>query len=319
MKKNKKTLILSIILMIIGSLIFVVSMSINKWDFSKFGNSKYETNTYEITQEFEDIIINSDTFDIEFELTNDNECKIICVEEEKYKHDVSVQNNKLKINLIDNKKWYDYISFGFTNPKITIYLPNNEYNSLIIELSTGDIEIPSNFQFSMIDIKLSTGDVKCMANVTSSINVTTSTGDVDLSNMFSNSINIATTTGTVDLKNVNCDESINIKVTTGDVKLNNITCDNFISTGSTGDVVLKNLIAINKIDIKRNTGDIRFELSDAKEIKVVTTTGDVEGTLLSNKIFLTDSDTGSIEVPKTSTGGICEITTDTGDIIISIK
>ena len=319
MKNNKKILIFSVILMIIGSLIFVVSMSINKWDFTKFGISKYETNTYEITQAFEDIIINSDTFDIKFESTNDNKCKIVCFEEEKYKHDFSVQNNKLKINLIDNKKWYDYIRFVFANPKITIYLPNNEYNSLIIELSTGDIEIPSDFQFSMIDIKLSTGDVKCMANVTSSINVTTSTGDVDLSNMFSNSINISTSTGTVDLNNVNCDESINIKVTTGDVKLNNITCDNFISTGSTGDVVLKNLIAINKIDIKRNTGDVKFELSDAKEIKVVTTTGDVKGTLLSNKIFLTDSNTGDIEVPKSSTGGICEIKTDTGDIIISIK
>ena len=42
------------------------------------------------------------------------------------------------------------------------------------------------------------------------------------------------------------------------------------------------------------------------------------GTLRSEKVFLVESDTGSIEVPKTTTGGRCEIRTDTGDIRIDI-
>ena len=319
MKKNNIMLILATILIIIGFSIFMIAMSINKWDFSKLGSSKYETNIYEITEEFDDIIINSDTFDICFELSNDNTCKVIYVEEEKYKHDIDVQNNKLNIDLINNKKWYDNIRFGFINTKITIYLPNNKYNSLFIDLSTGDIEIPNQFQFYMIDINLSTGDVKCMANVTSNINITTSAGDVKLSDLSTNNINISTSTGTVKLKNVNCGENININDTTGDVKLENIKCDNITSSGSTSDVLLKNVIVINKIDIKRSTGDVRFELSDAKEIKVITTTGNIRGTLLTEKIFITDSNTGDIEVPKSLTGGLCEIKTNTGDIVISIK
>ena len=51
---------------------------------------------------------------------------------------------------------------------------------------------------------------------------------------------------------------------------------------------------------------------------VETDTGDVTGSLLSDKVFITKSDTGSIDVPKTVTGGKCEITTDTGDIKIEI-
>jgi len=319
MKKNNIMLILATILIIIGFSIFMIALSINKWDFSKLGSSKYETNIYEITEEFEDIIINSDTFDIYFELSNDNTCKVICVEEEKYKHDINVQNNKLNIDLVNNKKWYDNIGFGFINTKITIYLPNNKYNSLFIDLSTGDIEISNQFQFYMIDMNLSTGDVKCMANATSDINITTSTGDVKLSDLSSNNINISTSTGTVKLKNVNCGGNINIKVTTGDVKLENIKCDTITSSGSTSDVLLKNVIVINKVDIKRSTGDVRFEQSDAKEIKVITTTGNIRGTLLTEKIFITDSNTGYIEVPKSLTGGLCEIKTNTGDIVISIK
>ena len=62
--------------------------------------------------------------------------------------------------------------------------------------------------------------------------------------------------------------------------------------------------------------DVRFEGCDAGELSVRTDTGDVTGTLLSGKVFLVQSDTGRVEVPKTVSGGRCEIATDTGDILI---
>ena len=61
-----------------------------------------------------------------------------------------------------------------------------------------------------------------------------------------------------------------------------------------------------------------FEGSDAAEIFVQTSTGDVEGSLLSSKVFIANTDTGKVDVPKSITGGRCEITTDTGDIRISV-
>jgi len=63
---------------------------------------------------------------------------------------------------------------------------------------------------------------------------------------------------------------------------------------------------------------VEFTACDAGEIVIETDTGDVEGTLLSDKIFITETDTGRIDVPKTTTGGRCQITTDTGDIKIKI-
>ena len=64
---------------------------------------------------------------------------------------------------------------------------------------------------------------------------------------------------------------------------------------------------------------MRFENSDAAQISVKTSTGDVTGTLLSEKVFITETSTGTIRVPKTITGGKCEITTSTGNIKIDIK
>jgi cytoskeletal protein RodZ len=68
----------------------------------------------------------------------------------------------------------------------------------------------------------------------------------------------------------------------------------------------------------RDTGDVTFEGSDAASIKVETSSGDVTGTLLSDKIFRYKANTGRVELPQTTTGGVCDITTDTGDIIIRI-
>ncbi len=78
-------------------------------------------------------------------------------------------------------------------------------------------------------------------------------------------------------------------------------------------------ITKEKMSIKRSTGDIRFDGSDATEIFVETDTGDVTGTLISEKVFIARTDTGRINVPKTTNGGKCEINTDTGDIKLEIK
>ena len=121
-----------------------------------------------------------------------------------------------------HKKWYEHIGINFKTPSITVYLPKTEYDSLLIDESTGDIEMPQGFTFESVDVSLSTGDV-------------------------------------------------------------------------------------------------RFDGSDAAELFVKTNTGDVTGTLLSQKVFIANTDTGNVKVPSSITGGRCEITTCTGNIKITVQ
>ena len=79
------------------------------------------------------------------------------------------------------------------------------------------------------------------------------------------------------------------------------------------------MVATETFTIERSTGDVRFEGSDAAQLFVETDTGDVEGSLLSDKVFLVTTDTGEKDVPNSITGGRCEITTDTGDVRITIQ
>ncbi len=112
---------------------------------------------------------------------------------------------------------------------------------------------------------------------------------------------------------------VTVDVSTGKAKLENVTCRNFNSEASTGDLVMKNVIAKDTFTIKRTTGEVSFDGCDAETIYVTTDTGDVTGTLLSDKVFLTETDTGKVDTPKSITGGRCEITTDTGDIRLDVK
>ncbi|MDD6478885.1 MAG: DUF4097 family beta strand repeat-containing protein [Oscillospiraceae bacterium] len=317
-KKTKIWLIVATSLVVIGLMVFASVMSLYNWDFNKLSTVKYETNTYNLNEEFSNISINTDTADISFVLSDDGVSKAVCYETEKLKHSVAVQNGTLAVNLVDEREWYEHIGITIGTEKITLYLSKKEYDSLVIKEDTGDIKIPKEFSFENIDISASTGDVKSFASVSDKIKIKVSTGYIHLQNLSADSLDLTASTGNVNLSDIICDNEIKINLSTGKTSIADVKCKNITSNGDTGDILLQNVIAKEKLSIERSTGDVRFQKCDADEIFIKTDTGDVKGNLLTDKVFITQSDTGRIDVPKTTTGGKCEISTDTGDIEVKI-
>ncbi len=299
-KKIIVWLIIAISFILVGGIIFVGVMNSLKWDFKVLDTAKYETNIYNITDQFENISLKTNTADVVFLRSEDENCKIECLESEKEKHTVSIQDLTLEIGINDTREWYDHIAlFNFDTTVIKLYLPKDKYNSLLIKASTGDIEIPNDFTFGSIDIKGSTCDIDCQASTINDLNFELSTGDIEIENITAGDINLVITTGDIDVSNVNC--------------------ASFASSGSTGDIELEKVDAGKSFYITRNSGDVTIDECDADELFVQTNTGDVSGNLLTSKIFVCKTDTGEINLPNTTEGGKCEIITDTGDIIISVK
>ena len=299
-RKVKTWLIVAVSLIVIGCLIFVGVMTMLKWNFNKLSTSKYQIKEYEITENFEDIFIQTDTANIEFVLSDNENISVKCYEKEKESHKVEVKENTLSIEKMDNRKWYEYIGINFSTPKITVSIPKGEYGNLLIKTSTGKVNITKDFKFKDVEISLSTGDIK-------------------VENLTAKTIALSTTTGKIATTNVVCEEELSINVSTGKTYLENITCNSLISNGNTGDIFLENVIVAGKMEIKRSTGDIKFDGCDAGEIYIKTSTGSVKGKFKTGKVFIVNTDTGRKEVPNTITGGKCEITTNTGDIIITIN
>ncbi len=293
-------------LVILGCAIFGGAMSMLKWDFLKLTTAVFETNEYEISENYRDIKIITDTADIDIVSGEGMGTKITCYERQNVRHTVGIKDGVLTVEINDTRKWYEHIEIGFGAPKITVYLPAGAHDEVIscgdlfVKGSTGDVQITALADFEDIDISLSTGDISICDIMSKNLSLTVSTGDIDV-------------------KNVLHANDVKVRVSTGRTMLENIRCQNITSKGSTGAISMKDVVAKEGISVERSTGSINFDACDANEIFAKTTTGHIKGSLLTDKVFITETDTGSVKVPNSITGGRCELTTNTGSINIEIK
>lgn len=299
-KGMKRLLVIAAALVVLGSGIVAAVMTEYDWDFSKLSTVKYETSTYQVSKAFNGISIHTDTADILFAASEDSTCRVVCHEQEKLKHSVAVDDGVLSIETVDDRQWYEYIGISIGSPKITVYLPETEYESLLVRESTGSVALPRGFHFEKMDIAASTGDIHVEG---------VSAGEMALS----------VSTGKVTVTDVDCEGDIRVDVSTGKTNMVNVECENLTSNGDTGDLTMKNVIAAQMFTVERDTGDVRFDACDASELLIRTDTGDVTGSLLTDKVFIAQTDTGRVDVPRTTTGGKCEVTSSTGDIDLTIQ
>ena len=316
MKRTTKILLsVALALILVGGAAFTVRLARCGWDFNEISEKRYETHTYEITENIDRIFISATTADIRILPSEDGICRIVTHDYRGITYTPTVEDGKLTVAHSDERAWYDHITFFGGGSTVTVYLPAGEYASLGIEASTSDVEIPRDFTLGSMEIELSTGDVTSSASVTGGAAVTVSTGDITLTGLSAGALTLTVTTGDITLSDIACIGELSITVSTGETEMTSVTVGRLTTKGSTGDVTMENTIATDSFSIERSTGDVTINGCDAAEVFIKTSSGDVRGYFLTDKVFLADTDTGRREVPRTVTGGRCEITTDTGDII----
>ena len=260
--------------------------------------NEVEEKTYELNNNIDDININVDVTDINI-IYSENVSKVVVKENSNTKIKVEFENDILTITQEKNYKWYDYI-MNFNDNNVTIYINSKIDSDLNITGSTGDVCIQEGFKFDDVNIKLSTGDTK-------------------ISSMECDTLSLECSTGSVDVTDSNVSETVNVRTTTGSIKLNNLKCNTLDITGSTGDVVLSEVNVVGDMSLVTTSGDVKLDNFDANNITIETSTGDVRGSIKTSKFFITKTSTGEVEVHDTRDGGVCKITTSTGDIIITYK
>ena len=299
-KTTKIWLIIAACLTVLGILIGIGALAMTHWDFSGFSNVELTTITHEVKGSFDNISIDVETADVVFKPADDGKCKVDCYDSEKNPYIVAVQENTLNITADSSAKWTDRLSlFSFERPKITVFLPKKEYKQLSVSAETGDVVIPGDFSFAGVTIEGTTSDVDCRASASGDMEIRSTTGDISLASLSADNIKISVTTGDVTMQDVAAQGDVTVKTTTGDI-------------------TLKNTVSAKAFDFTGVSCDVDFDLSDAAQITVKTVTGDITGTLCSDKAFAAKSSSGDVDVPNTTDGGKCELTTNTGDIRIRI-
>ena len=295
---TKAWLIAACILILAGGLLFTFALHACHWDFANLSTTEFTSHTYEITESFRNIAINSTTADIVLVPSDTNMCTIECYEKTTAEHTVDILEGTLTIAVVEKLQLDNLISISASKPKITIYLPKKEYGDLTISLTTGNITIQQTSH--------------------TNITVNATTGKILMDEVFADSMEVSVRTGNITLEAIHCTGDISTQTTTGKMHLTDVRCNSLRSQGSTGDILLENVLAWDVISLTRTSGDILLESCDGSQLFLEVTTGDITGTLLTGKVFTTHTTTGTVEVPHSVTGGKCELSTTTGDIHIAI-
>lgn len=317
MKKRTKTaIIIGISLIIAGAAIFIAVMFTLDFDFSKFDNSVYVTNTYEYVDSMTNIKVDVETADIKILPSDDEILRVVCYEKEKLPFTVTTENYTLIIEST-KKNWYDHLSlFTLDKSEITLYLPDKFATEYVLH-SEGEITqlYTSTFQ---IDLGTDTGDISVEnLGFAKSISTESDTGDISIYNSEFDLLKAETDTGDIHLHKTTVNESIETETDTGATTIEECYSTDINSEASTGDITFRNTDTSNNIKAETSTGNITFRDSDGQNIYAKSSTGDITGTILSAKTFKTDSSTGKVSVPGSTGWGIFEAKTSTGNINIS--
>ena len=316
----KIALLIAGILLAVGLILGVIGLAFHGFNFKEISMMKSIENSYVVSESFSHIAIESSIGNVEILPATDGVCRVDCKEKEQLYFTVNVANDTLCITLIKNAKWYHFIGVNGAHTSATVYLPEGVYASLDIKNTTGNVTISTKSTFDNVTMKSSTGSTT-IENVTvnNALSLESSTGSRHLINVnVGGNLTMQTTTGSLSLKDVNVGGTVKIKKSTGGTNMNSVTCESLHLTYASGGATLANVVASGHMEIEGSTGSLRFECADAASIKIKTSTGSIKGTLRTEKIFLASSSSGSINVPHSTSGGVCEIQTSTGSIHLEL-
>lgn len=295
MKKSKKIIIIiSLSLIAIGLVTSFIGLVSMNFDITKINDVTYSDETYSVNEDFSNVYISSIGGEIKLLRSDDALCKVLVNENSKISCSVRTEDDTLHIDLRDNRKWYEHISFFGFNNDIAVYFPQEAYDALHIETASSDIEVSQELSFASAEISTMSGEVDVKASISDNISINTTSGDISVENSFATEVTLKSVSGEINGEKINC-KSISAKTTSGEIEL-------------------KNVVAEYQMNGKSVSGSIFLDNCDADYLKLSTTSGDVRGQLLTSKTFVTDTTSGDVNVPRSIGNGTCEIKTTSGDI-----
>lgn len=358
MKKAKKiAIIVAVCMIVIGFISALVSLVCVGFDFTKVDTQEWETNTYEIEEAFDNISIDGLEATVSLVPSTDGTCKVVCTENDNVYDEIKVENSTLTIKRISKGKWQFNFGLSLEEAKITVYLPKTEYKKLVLDNTSGRLEVPTDFSFEEADVANSSGKISFKADVTGTLSVENTSGGIEVgenqvgsltvagssggiqlaSVCVENDIEVGSTSGGIHISDVECKnmvakgssgsirlssivvkENLDVDGTSGSIQLTDVECANVTGNNSSGSIKCSNVIASGDIGLENNSGGISLEACDATNLKLSATSGSIRGSLLSSKNFIAEATSGSVDVPQSASGGLCEVSTTSGSIHLRV-
>lgn len=171
-----------------GLVVGIVGLIDLKYDLTKLSELNYEDNAYygwDIDEEFDHIVIETKTADIQVGSHSLSDNTVECREEARLKHRVKVQDGTLFITVEDTRKWYDKLIEPREDARVLVWVPFSkmEYKTLEMKSETGDVTVGMGLQFDKVTVETGTGDVLVVSKVLDELKVKTTTGTINVSDI----------------------------------------------------------------------------------------------------------------------------------------
>ncbi len=332
----KIALIVAAALVVVGGILIAVAFSMG----GLFGSEDINTVTHTTDGTFDRILISTVTgTDVTILPSDTSACYAVCDETERIRYDLEVQNGTLALTERDGRHWYDFVGIFIGTRRVVLYLPARAYASLTVESSSGDITCTDKaFSFGDVTLSASSGDMEFASPMTGRLAVENASGEIYLSGVMATSATIHATSGEIDLSDMACASllvttssgnialdgghigELTVSATSGNISLCNVVASgNVTATASSGTLSLENVLASSELFLETSSGNITFARSDAPAITLRASSGEINGTLLSGKLFDTHTSSGNISCPPSvADGGTCSAHTSSGNIYLSV-
>lgn len=317
-KGNKTALIAAGCMVLVGAILVAAGMAALRFDISRLRASDYETTSYTIGEGFSGISITGWSSNVRFYPSEDDTCRVVCRENKNISFEVGVLDDTLYIRRPKAPKFYVQFGVQFGETGITVYLPEDSYDSLTLKTSSGDVKLPEDFHFTSARVEAASGEIRIHSSVAAEEAVSSQSGNIYVKDTAPEVLSIQSTSGAITAENVEAREDIQIKSTSGDITLSHVHGNAIEASASSGELALNQVTAKEDLNLKTTSGDITLNGCDGNALDIQSTSGRVSGSLLSQKTFDIHTKSGTVEAPHSASGGICRVTTTSGDVTLRI-
>lgn len=229
----------------------------------------------DITEPFEDVSVQGISCDVSFSVGGDT-CVVEYHGPSRMACTAEVKNGTLVIQEKLARRLSLRNLFNLKDSRLTVFLPQRQYDELTLEIVSGDIDMPSGDVFRDLELMTVSGDIKLAGAGGGDVTVETVSGDVEIRDGRVSQLKVRTTSGSMELTAV---------------------------------------LAEDQAALRTVSGNIDILSSDAESLEISTTSGDVHTALQTAKEYVTHTTSGEVTIASNVPGaGRCGITTVSGDI-----
>lgn len=317
-KSNLIILIVALCMLFSGVFVCIGAFSMEGMSYENMftDNSTLRTETYD--EAFYSVDARAKAGNLEIFPTSEDELRIECTEPENTYYDIKFEGDILVIELVDNRQWHDYL-MNFDREGVKIYLPQRVYNDIKLDVSSGKITVNEGLECRNLMAETSSGSVRAY-NVKAQENVSlkAASGSIGVDTVTADNMEVLCTSGKITVSNLELTGNLDIDSSSGKIEAINVNCNSFNSQNESGGIICSDVICKDSLNADTSSGKIEVLRSDAQNLDLNTTSGSIRGTLLSEKVFVAHSTSGSVRVPDTTQGGVCKAKATSGSIKIEI-